>query len=254
MHSPFNAVLLPGVVLPAEPAYGALVAALGAASDARAKDLELYRQASPPEDYSLDIEVDGLLRAADDWGFGRFHLVGYSAGGSVALATVAVRPDRVASVALLEPAWAGSQGIDAAEQAAWDAVAEAADLPPDEVFDRFVRAQLRPGVEPPPPPEGPPPPWMASRPAGIRTVTDAFRAWELDRAALAAFERPVLYVFGGRSNPDLYETRMHRLAGVFRDFTSEVFAERHHFDPPHRGEPERLAELLLAFWGRAEGR
>jgi len=65
---PFKVALLPGVVLPAEPAYGALVAALGAASDARAKDLELYRQESPSEDYSLDAEVDGLLRAAGEWG------------------------------------------------------------------------------------------------------------------------------------------------------------------------------------------
>jgi hypothetical protein len=44
----------------------------------------------------------------------------------------------------------------------------------------------------------------------------------------------------------------HRLAGVFSDFTLEVFENRHHFDPPHRVEPERLASSLRALWTRAE--
>ncbi len=43
-----------------------------------------------------------------------------------------------------------------------------------------------------------------------------------------------------------------RLAGIFPDFTIETFTERHHFDPPHRVEPERLANSLLALWQRAE--
>jgi GNAT superfamily N-acetyltransferase len=43
-----------------------------------------------------------------------------------------------------------------------------------------------------------------------------------------------------------------RLAGVFPDFKLETFPERHHFDPPHRVEPQRVAELLLALWRRAD--
>jgi hypothetical protein len=39
---------------------------------------------------------------------------------------------------------------------------------------------------------------------------------------------------------------------VFPDYTLEVFDERHHFDPPHRIEPERLASSLKALWQRAE--
>jgi len=30
----------------------------------------------------------------------------------------------------------------------------------------------------------------------------------------------------------------------------EIFAARHHFDPPHRTEPARLAESLRAIWSR----
>ena len=36
------------------------------------------------------------------------------------------------------------------------------------------------------------------------------------------------------------------------DFELEVFEERHHFDPPHRIEPERLANSLQTLWRRAE--
>jgi hypothetical protein len=39
---------------------------------------------------------------------------------------------------------------------------------------------------------------------------------------------------------------------VFPNFTLEVFEERHHFDPPHRAEPERLAASLRELWARAE--
>ena len=71
-------VLLPGGVLPAQPAYAALLEVLGERSDAVTKDLELYSGDEPPPGYSLDLEVEGILRAADDHSFGRFHLVGYS--------------------------------------------------------------------------------------------------------------------------------------------------------------------------------
>src|SRR2546421_180250 len=54
-----RAIFLPGSVLPAEPAYGALLAALGPDADVVAKDLEVYADVEPPSDYSLDTEVDG---------------------------------------------------------------------------------------------------------------------------------------------------------------------------------------------------
>jgi hypothetical protein len=33
-----------------------------------------------------------------------------------------------------------------------------------------------------------------------------------------------------------------------------VFQDRHHFDPPHRAEPQGFAELLRSFWQKAEAR
>jgi pimeloyl-ACP methyl ester carboxylesterase len=244
-------VLLPGVVLPAEPAYEALLKVLGNRVDAVAKDLEVYSEDRPPRNYSLDMEVEGVLREADRHGFDRFHLVGYSGGGASSLAVAARDSERLISLALLEPAWAGNERTEE-EEAHWRRFHAIEGLPPDQFMAGFVRLQLAPGVEPPPPPEGPPPPWMAKRPAGIRALIDAFDSGDLDLQALRAFDQPVYFALGGRSNPDYYARMAGRLATCFPDFTVETFPERHHFDPPHRIEPERLAASLLAVWQRSE--
>jgi pimeloyl-ACP methyl ester carboxylesterase len=130
--SPFRVLLLPGSVLPAEPAYGALMAALGSDVDVVAKELEVYATVEPPADYSLELEVDGVLRAADARGWERFHLAGYSGGGAPALAFTARYPDRLSSLALLEPAWAGNWDLSPAEQALWREYRRLEGLPPDQ--------------------------------------------------------------------------------------------------------------------------
>jgi hypothetical protein len=118
----------------------------------------------------------------------------------------------------------------------------------------FVAVQLAPGVEPPPRPPGEPPAWMASRPAGLRTIIGAFASSTLPLAALRAFEPPVYFAVGGRSNPDYYAQMAERARAIFADITVEVFDERHHFDPPHRTEPEHTARALRALWARPRGR
>lgn len=244
-------ILLPGAVMPADLAYGPLLDALGEDVQAAAKELELYAGREPPPDYTLQYEIEGVLRAADGAGFDRFHLVGFSAGGATSVAFTASHPDRLLSLALLEPAWMGSDGLSPEEQAVRREFDRIATLPPDRMMSAFVANQLAPGVEPPPPP-GPPPPWMAKRPAGLRAITAAFNASMLDLNRLRAFDRPVYFALGGRSNRDYYGRMAERAAGIFPDFTLDVFDKRHHFDPPHRIEPERTARALLAHWTRAE--
>jgi pimeloyl-ACP methyl ester carboxylesterase len=252
LSTPHNVVLLPGVVLPADQAYAALLQVLAERVDAVAKDLEVYSGGQPPPpDYSLDTEVAGIERVAGAHGFDRFHLVGYSAGGAFSLAFAARHGDRLLSLALLEPAWAGNERTPQ-EDALMQRFRSLRELPPDQFMAGFVRLQLAPGVEPPPPPDGPAPPWMANRPAGIRAVIDAFDHFDLDVDALRAFDKPVYFALGGRSNPDFFGGMADRLALIFPDFTLETFPDRHHFDPPHRIEPEHLAESLLAVWQRAE--
>lgn len=244
-------VFLPGGVLPASLAYEPLLGVLGDDVEAVAKELEIYAGAEPPPDYSLDVEVEGVLRAAGEAGFRRFHLVGYSAGGAATLAFAVKHPDRLESVALLEPAWAGNEGLTPEEAAIWAEFRRIMTLPPDERMPAFVRVQLRPGVPPPPPPPGPPPPWMATRPAGLAAFTATFDSWKLDHDALRAFDRPVYFALGALSNPDHYGRIAERLGRLFPDFTLEVYEERHHFDPPHRVEPDRLAAALRRHWARA---
>jgi pimeloyl-ACP methyl ester carboxylesterase len=244
-------ILLPGIVRPAGLAYGTLLEALGSDVEAVAKDLEVYATSEPPEDYNLDIEVAGVLREADAHEWERFHLVGYSGGGAVSLALAAARPDRLGSLALLEPAWAGNWDVTAAEKALWLEYERLEGLPAEELMTAFTRLNLRPGVPLPTPPSGDPPPWMAKRPAGIRAINEAFKRGEIEREALRRFESPVYFALGALSNPDQYEEIAKRLSRVFADFELEVFEERHHFDPPHRAESERLATSLERLWRRA---
>ena len=89
-------MLLPGGVLPAEPAYAALLAALDESVDAVAKDLEVYAGEEPPTDYTLEAELDGIIREAAAHGFDRFHVVGYSAGGASSVAFAAKQAERSA--------------------------------------------------------------------------------------------------------------------------------------------------------------
>lgn len=247
----FQALLLPGGVMPAEFAYPQLVAALGPDVDARYKELELYAGDEPPPGWDLDAEVQGVRRLADEAGFDRFHLVGYSGGGACALAFCAAHPEQVLSLVLNEPAWGGSEGWSDEEREYWQRIDEVMALPPEEMMTAFMRSGPSQGVESSQPDLEPPPPWFAKRPAGLRALHAALKVYQLDLERLRAFDRPVLYVTGGKSDPIENEPIVERLGKVFPDFTREIYEDRHHFDPPHRAEPDRFATSLTKLWERA---
>ena len=148
----------------------------------------------------------------------------------------------------------GNDDLTPEEQDLWRAFERIATLPTAEMMPAFVAAQLAPGVEPPSPPPGPPPPWMATRPAGLRAFIRTFTTSALDLEALRAFDQPVYFALGGRSNPNYYARIAERARATFPNFTLDVFDERHHFDPPHRAEPERTARALRAHWAADSGR
>ena len=250
--APLPVILLPGIVLPAEEAYGALLAELGDDVEAIGKDLEIYAMPEPPQDYALETESGGVLRLADDRDWDRFHLVGYSAGGAASLVFAASHPTRLASLALLEPAWAGNRDRSAEEISVWAEHDRLKGLSDEDYRSTFMRLSLKPGVVAPARPSGDAPAWMAKRPAGIRAIQRAFKEAELDAATLSRFAGPVYLALGALSNPSHYGEIARRLQGVFADFELDVFEERHHFDPPHRIEPGRLAASLHALWRRAE--
>ena len=137
------AIFLPGIVMPAALRYRRLLEALGADVDAVAKDLEVYRGPDvPPGGYSVQTEVEGIARTADEHGFDRFHLYGHSAGGACAIAFTATHPERVRSLALDEPA-SDFSAEDRREME--EDFLPMLDLPPDEQMQAFLRAQLAAG-------------------------------------------------------------------------------------------------------------
>jgi len=58
--------------------------------------------------WSLDLMVDDLFAVADAAGLQRFHLVGESIGGTVALAAALARPDRIATLTVSNGAHLGA--------------------------------------------------------------------------------------------------------------------------------------------------
>ena len=65
---------LPGGIMPASLSYAAVLGQLGDSIRPFPKDLAIYDSDAPPPDYSLDREVESLLRAADQAELDRFHL------------------------------------------------------------------------------------------------------------------------------------------------------------------------------------
>jgi pimeloyl-ACP methyl ester carboxylesterase len=197
--------------------------------------------AAPGETYGMDVEVRAVAGAA---GAQPFHLVGFSAGATVALATALALPDSVQTVTVIEPAFIGDDDWDPVEVEWRSRQREITALPPDERIVPFRQLLMRPGLQPPPP---------------RATFVWGFRDDLLERmlgdesgfvsADLGAITVPVLAIRGGRSHPR-WAAVSRRLAEVCPDFREHVYPELHHFAPPFREEPEALAALLLDLWAR----
>lgn len=239
-------MLIPGTIAPADMTYQALLDVLGSDIEPLLKDLEVYRDEAPPSDYTLDTEVEGIRQAADRAGWQAFHLVGHSIGGAAALAFAAKHPERVLSLALIEP------GSIASIDSAPDEVAETnrvMALPPEERLREYSRLLLGEGTERP---SGSslldnPPPWLPRRLAGVEATTRALRAYELDWERFRTFDKPVYLTRGSLSHPR-WERQMRRLGDLFPNIRTEVYEGRSHIDAPHRAEPERFAEALREMW------
>ncbi len=244
-------VLVPGGVNPAAISYAPLLESIKDEAQILLKDLEVYAAETPPPTYTLETEVESLRQAAEAAGFNSFHLVGYSGGGAVSLAFTATYPALVRSLALIEPAWIGA-GPTPEERAYFEEHESIMQLPPEQLMPAFLRANMRPGVEPPPPPPGPPPAWMAKRPAGLQAMIRAFQHAQIDRARFRDFRRPVYLAVGSLSHP-IEAHKASVLSSLFPDIQIEVYEGRHHFDPPQRAEPARFAHALRSLWARSEG-
>lgn len=113
-----------------------------AAFDMRGSGASRMPSAEPA--WSLDRLVDDVFAVADAAGFGRFHLVGESMGGTIALAAASARPDRISTLTVSNGAHLGSSiqrvevwrgQLDAGGEAGWSH----AFMP-----DRFLAGSLDP--------------------------------------------------------------------------------------------------------------
>lgn len=240
-------VFVPGGMNPAVVTYAELIPFLSYEIDPLLKDHELYRGDAPPAGWTLDTEVDAILAAADRRGFGTFHVVGYSGGGGITMKLVERAPERLRSVALVEPAWVGERGPK--ELALLPEIRRSTTLPPDQFFSAFTRALVKPEAKLAPP-AGPAPSWMRKRPAGFGAFIREFDRARLDRARLAAFDRPAYVAYGDLSH-EFEEEKAKTVGRTFPRATVEMYAGTHHFDPPHRQQPERFADALRKLWASA---
>ncbi len=236
-------ILLPGGMMPGLLRYPPLIEALGPGVEAVIKELEVYASPSVPEGYSVDVEVEGISRQADEAGMARFNLYGYSGGGAIALAYVATHPERVLSLAVDEPATDFSQEQTSATVALAERMSQ---LSEEEGMEEFVKFSLRPGVNLPAP-EGPPPAWMADRSAGLGAMMSAFPNYQIAQENWQTYAGPVYYSYGSLS-AEAWEQMRNRLANLFPHFTSEVYQGLHGFNPSHVAEPERAAAALRKLW------
>jgi pimeloyl-ACP methyl ester carboxylesterase len=244
-------VCIPGSVAPAAQRYRPLVDAVGDAAELHTKDLEVYREATPPSDYSIEEELAAIDRFADSKGLRRFHLVGYSGGGFISLAYSGTRHDRILSLGLFEPAQIPGR-LTAEEQAFFTELRRKLDgLQGDQFMATFVRAQVRPGVVLAPPPPGPVSPEMQKRPAGIAALVKAFDAYRFDRDLLRSAPFPVFYGYGDLSHEE-QELKAGILARLFTDFRVHRYAGVHHFVPPERIYTPHHVSALLALWQGTE--
>lgn len=244
-------VFVPGGVMPAAMSYGPLLEVIGDEVQPIVKDLEVYATDTPPADFGLELEIEGIRGAADTTDAKRFHLVGYSGGGAASLAFAAQYPERLLSLALIEPAAIPNAEWMREEADFWEELDHIMSLPPEKRLEPFIRLDLRPGVKMPPLLDGPPPPWMANRPAGLAAFNRAFKVYNMDLERLRHFLQPVYLAIGSLSNP-IEERKAKTLSTLFPAFRLEIYEGLHHFNPPHRAEPERFAQALRELWTRAE--
>jgi pimeloyl-ACP methyl ester carboxylesterase len=196
---------------------------------------------APGEAYGLTTEVDAVSAAARARGLSRYHLFGFSAGATVALAATLALGQAVQSLALLEAAFIGDDDWHPAETA-WRARNAAVNaLPAEQSGPAFRQMLMRPGE--PLPPLGPPPPWSPR----VGMLEDMLAQVGFTSGDLAAITVPVLAISGGRSHPR-FQYQDERLVEVIPHARAEVFSECSHLSPPHKTEPARMAEMLIDFW------
>ena len=232
-------VICVGAVAPAAWTYTRLQRLLEQEAHFISKDLEGYTQPLAA-DYGLRNEVDAITCVADTADFQRFHLVGFSAGGSVALAFAVAYPERVNSLTLIEPAWIGNDAWDELEVAYLATVDKAMQLPVSQRGHALLMAMSPPGIDPSTIPS---PDWLLERSEHFEPIWRSFREATLDITALQSFPAPVYLPVGDKSHPR-FTLAARWLSSIFPHCQVDIYHGQTHLDAPPIRETERFAYAL----------
>ncbi len=231
-------------------AYRSLIRIIRSEARVVVKHLEVHAPDITPAAYAFEQEIASLRDAVDMAGLQHFHAVGYSGGGSVCLAFATKYPERLKSLALIEPAWLGNQERDTTEAAYWAEIDRSMSLPPAEQMAAFLQVQVSAGVELPHVLFAHMLSSARGQFASVGTMNQAFKRYDLERERLRDFRAPVYLAFGSLSNP-IEQRKARLLTELFPDIRVEIYAGLHHFNPPQEAEPERFARALRDLWSRS---
>lgn len=238
-------VWLAGAGAPPEETYRDCIEHIGHRVRSLTKGLELFDHAEPPHGYSLDFEVDGILRELDRRSIERAHLVGYSGGGGVALAFALEHPARVLTLALDEHVVGHRFGVED-EQQFWDDLDRALALDGLDATLAVVAATNAPHAAPLEFAD-PPPPWLMPRVAGTPALARAALDRRVSREDLAGFRCPVYTAYGTNTRA-AFKNWCETVAAVVEKGRAECYDGCDHFRPAHASHPERFASALLEHW------
>jgi pimeloyl-ACP methyl ester carboxylesterase len=190
--------------------------------------------------YAIGALVADLLAFATAAGVDRFHLVGHSLGGAIAMQAALDAPDRVRSLAAIAPAWVDGapaaynlpdRQIALKNDAAFFAAALkplAPSAPDDDFWKRLVREGHEQGIE-----------------ATLRNL-DALEAWR-PGDQLATITAPTL-VIAGTLDPLTGGATAERAAAALGTRLVTLDGVGH---SPNIEAPDRVAALLAELWRSA---
>lgn len=190
----------------------------------------------------LSSEVAAVHHQADELGWSRYHLSGFSAGATVALASARAFLDTVRTVALFEPATIADDDWSPTEQRWRHDLYQIRLLPPQQRQPAFRRMLMARG-ETVPFELGAP----APRDAKTDKLEDLLASVGFDSNALNTLNQPALIMTGSRSDPRFYRLA-DRLVEVVPYATSTTLSSCSHLSPPHRTCPHQLEQLLIRLW------
>ena len=237
-------LFIPGSIFPAADSYGQLLSILRNDIEFIMKDFEFYQADTPPTSWGLGTEVEAFRRFADSMGFDTFHVVGYSFGGSLALAFASRYMDQLRSITLIEPDWIGNLGMSPEELEYREELRALFRTPPERFLDAFMRLKVRSGVSIP---RLDITYALEKRAVGVRAFLRSFETAELLYGKLANFSGQVYVVVGNLSHP-VEMVKARRLNSVFANCSISIYEGCHHWAPPQMSQPGNFATAMRKLW------